>query len=198
MPRPLFSNIFTAYSLMSAYGWKVSIVATTTTSPLACCSERISASRAASLSASITLAKSLTGFVSSGGAGCASAIVARQTTRASETPIPRTARFLMTGGLVRVPGVDGACELLDRSEVNGKQPRRVGLRNRCRAFEGEHVGDDALGKTRDAGALQGCFHSAGGIDAGQPRNVPQQRPERRCRRLDEFRNRRGMAAGFHI
>src|SRR5215216_4035675 len=155
MPRPPFSNIFTAYSSMSAYGWKVSIVATTTTSPLACCSERISASRAASLSASTTVAKSLTGFVSSGGAGCPSATAARQTTRASETPIPRTARFLMTDGLVRAPGVDGACELLDGSKVDGKQPRRVRLRNRCRAFKREHVGDDALGKTGDAGALQG-------------------------------------------
>ena len=48
-------------------------VATTTTSPLACCSERISASISAALSGSITLAKSLTGCVSAGGAGCAAA-----------------------------------------------------------------------------------------------------------------------------
>src|SRR5688572_7989083 len=50
---------------------KVSTVATTTTSPLAACSERIVASIAALLSASMMPAKSLTGWVSGGGNSCA-------------------------------------------------------------------------------------------------------------------------------
>ena len=41
MPLPPFSNILTAYSSMSPYGWNVGTVATTTTSPLAAWSARM-------------------------------------------------------------------------------------------------------------------------------------------------------------
>ena len=54
-----------------AYGWNVWTVATTTTSPVACCSARIRRRARARSPASITLAKSLTGAVSAGGGGCA-------------------------------------------------------------------------------------------------------------------------------
>ncbi len=68
MPLPLFANSLTAYSLMSPYGSIVGTVATTTMSPVAVWSVRIIRSIALALSASTTLAKSLTGCVSSGSA----------------------------------------------------------------------------------------------------------------------------------
>ena len=78
MPLPPFSNILTAYSSMSAKGWNVGTVATTTTSPLAACSARMRRSSSRSLSASMTLAKSLTGAVRLGGGACACADAHRE------------------------------------------------------------------------------------------------------------------------
>src|SRR3954463_4031472 len=136
-PRPPFSNIFAAYSWMVPYGWNDSTVATTTTSPVVSCSDRIIPSIAAALCASMTEAKSLTGLVSCGGAGCAKANVAIDATSASEHT-PRRARLrIWRTGLGRPPGVHGARQLLDGGEVCGEQTRRVGLRNRRRPFERE-------------------------------------------------------------
>src|SRR4051812_19520114 len=71
MPRPWFSKSLVAYSSMPAEPSRLGTVATTTASPEAASSARIMRSIWAALSASTTLAKSLTGRVSSGRAGCA-------------------------------------------------------------------------------------------------------------------------------
>ncbi len=61
MPLPRFSNILTAYDGRSGRAGSVGTVATTIVSPLAASNARLNRSSARSLSAPITLAKSLTG-----------------------------------------------------------------------------------------------------------------------------------------
>src|SRR5688572_6670870 len=195
MPLPRLRNMRSAYALSSS-PCSESTVATTTTSPVVSCSARISESSCCALSASITWAKSFTGRVSSGVSGCAHACAATKSTKKASHK-ERGEHISWRASWLRAPGIDSMREVLDRSEVLGKEASRIDGGHAGRVLEREEVGDELLGNADSLCAESRRFATITGRDAVQPCDVPQQRGEGRRGCCHEAGHRTRLAAGFN-
>ena len=146
MPRPRFSNIFTAYSSMSAYGLNVSTVATTTTSPRRLLQRPNQRVHPRALAPSMTLREVVDRLRQLRRSGCACA----RSPRAAQTHTTRSsiaARHASGAAdpdgvtFLYAPSVDSTCQLFDGRQIFGKETRRSAAGTRGSTFQRQHVCD---------------------------------------------------------